>query len=204
MNEKIFYDEIRKSKMFGPSLDTPEFQGLAEILKDASRAKWPVAFTAYALATAYHETARTMQPIKEYGGRSYYTKLYDVSGQNPKRAREMGNTTIGDGALYCGRGYVQLTWKVNYARASKELGADFVNMPDLAMDPDHASDIMILGMSQGWFTGKKLLDYLPTRGPANLKKYTSARRIINGTDHAELIAQYALKFEVALLAADWT
>jgi hypothetical protein len=32
----------------------------------------PLSWTAYALATAYRETASTMQPIKEYGGPSLF------------------------------------------------------------------------------------------------------------------------------------
>jgi putative chitinase len=39
----------------------------------------PLSWTAYALATAYHETASTMQPIKEYGGQTYFTRMYDVA-----------------------------------------------------------------------------------------------------------------------------
>jgi putative chitinase len=203
MDERNFYDAIRKSKLFGTSFESSEFQGVAEIIKDCAKAQWPLAYTAYALATAYHETAHTMQPIKEYGGRAYYMRLYDVSGQNPARARKMGNTSIGDGAMYCGRGYVQLTWKSNYARAARELGVNLVEDPDLAMNPDIASDIMILGMSQGWFTGKKLSNYLPSRGIASVSAYRSARYIINGQDDAKLIAEYAKKFETALVAGGW-
>ena len=202
-NEGHFYDSIRVQKLFGPTLDTLEFQGLVEILKDCRTAKWPLAYVAYALATAYHETSRTMQPIKEYGGPTYYTKLYDIKGQNPTRAKAMGNTSPGDGAKYCGRGYVQLTWKVNYAKAAKELGVDLVNKPDLAMVADIASDVMIKGMEQGWFTGKKLSNYLPAVGAAPKAKYKAARYIINGTDKADVIADYAVSFQNALSAGNW-
>lgn len=198
-----FYDHIRKLKMFGPTLDPKEFSGCEAILVDCAKAKWPLAWVAYALATAYHETGHTMQPIKEYGGNAYYTKLYDITGSKPQRAKEMGNTNPGDGPKYCGRGYVQLTWKSNYARAEKELGQPFVSNPDLAMVPDLASDIMILGMSQGWFTGKSCKTYLPATGPADLKQFTDARRIINGQDKARLIAEYAINFQQALSLGKW-
>lgn len=202
-NETAFYGAIRASKLFGPVFDSKEFQGVQEIIKDCAKARWPIAFTAYALATAYHETAHTMQPIKEYGGNAYFTRLYDISGQNPKRAKQMGNTRVGDGAKYCGRGYVQLTWKVNYEKATKELKVDFVNNPDWAMNPDYASDIMVRGMEQGWFTGKKLKDYLPHGRAANAAEFKRARRIINGTDKDAIIADYALRFQSALQAGDW-
>jgi putative chitinase len=198
-----FYDQIRITKLYGPVFSATEFQGMEEILKDCKKAKWPIAYVAYALATAYHETAGTMQPIKEYGGRSYYMKLYDVTGQNPERARKMGNTAVGDGALYCGRGYVQLTWKVNYAKAAAELGVDLITNPDLAMNPDIASDVMIKGMEQGWFTGKRLATYLPPTGKATLQQFTDARRIINSTDKAAKIAEEAMAFQEALEVGHW-
>lgn len=202
-NERLFYDSIRRSKLFGPVFDSKEFNGVQEIIKDCTNAHWPIAYTAYALATAYHETAHTMQPIKEYGGYAYYTRLYDISGQNPKRARLMGNTAIGDGARYCGRGFVQLTWKTNYARASRELGIDLVKNPDLALDPDIAGDIMIKGMEQGWFTGKALKHYLPGYAKANARQFINARYIINGKDKAAIIADYALRFQEALIEGGW-
>lgn len=202
-DEKTFYDQIRGSKLFGPVFDAKEFQGVSEIIKDCKAAGWPATWTAYALATAYHETAKTMQPIKEYGGNAYYTKLYDVSGQNPARARKYGNTKVGDGAKYCGRGYVQLTWKVNYEKAGRALGVDLVNKPELALDPDIASDIMIQGMSKGWFSGKKLSDYFSNYNAGTIEKFRACRAIINGRDDDLLIANYAMKFQQALAIANW-
>lgn len=199
----LFFDKIRELKVFGRSISQDQVNGINEIVKDCTKAKWSLADTAYALATAYHETAHTMQPIKEYGGRAYFTKMYDITGQKPERARKHGNTAAGDGAKYCGRGYVQLTWKVNYAKAEEELGHPLVSNPDLALDPDIASDIMILGMQEGWFTGHKNSDHLPRSGPATLRQFMEARRIINGTDDHEEIAKIALKFQSALQVGVW-
>lgn len=179
----------------GP-LDQGQVDGINTIL--AAIDGQPLSWQAYMLATAWHETAETMQPIKERGGDAYYTKLYDVAGNNPKRAIAMGNTCSGDGPKYCGRGYVQLTWKVNYAKAGEELGVDLVGNPDLAMKPDIAAKIMLLGMREGWFTGKRLSSYLPVSGVATRYQYIQARRIINGLDKAEKIEGYAQAFERAL------
>jgi hypothetical protein len=199
-----FYDRIRKFKLFGPIFNSTEFAGIEFILKDCGAANWPISWTAYALATAYHETAGTMQPIMEYGGKAYFTKMYDVTGSNPARARRMGNNTPGDGPKYCGRGYVQLTWKNNYIKATNELGHDFVNKPELALVPDFASDIMIRGMEEGWFTGYRLRSFL---GLENVKAseplFKKCRLIINGTDKASTIADYAIDFQEALLAGGW-
>ena len=200
MNRQAFFDSLRTG-LLGPALDGNEVSGCDAIL-DAV-AGLPVSWAAYALATAYHETAHTMQPVKEYGGNRYFTRMYDVTGNRPELARKMGNTAPGDGVKYCGRGYVQLTWKANYAKAGQKLGVDLVNKPDLAMEKDIAALIMRHGMKEGWFTGKSFASYLPAKGPASAAQFTAARRIINGRDKDVLIAGYAEKFQKALVMGSW-
>jgi putative chitinase len=147
---------------------------------------------AYCLATPVIETARTMQPIKEYGGAAYFRRMYDIEGERPAKARELGNLTPGDGALFAGRGYVQLTGRNNYRRATTRLRAlgyltaldDLERTPDLAMRPDVAAAILFVGMQEGWFTGRKLSDFF---GPGKADA-VGARRIINGQDRAPEIA----------------
>lgn len=131
---------------------------------------------AYVLATAYHETAKTMKPINEMGGEKYLrSKKYWP---------------------YIGRGYVQITWKTNYEKAGKVLGVDFVSKPELLLKPEYAAPIIIAGMVEGWFTGKKLADYITLQK----SDFKGARRIVNGTDKADLIAGYAREYDKALLA----
>jgi len=198
-----FYDFLRGNKMLGPKITTSEFEGCANILRACVVAKWPVAWTAYALATAYHETAHTMQPVKEIGGPAYYTRMYDINGSRPKKARELGNLTPGDGARYPGRGYPQLTGKSNYALASKVTGVDLVSFPDRAMEVPIAAKIMVSGMAEGWFSTHKLADYLPAKGPAMPRQFVACRPIINGTDKAEQIAEYAVDFQTGLVKAGY-
>ena len=62
---------------------------------------------------------------------------------------------------------------------------------------------MVRGMEEGWFTGKKLADYLPALGTASLEQFQQARRIINGTDKAPEIAKIAATFQSGLAAGDW-
>ena len=59
------------------------------------------------------------------------------------------------------------------------------------------SQSQVDGMIRGWFTGRKLLDYID----GDRRDYVNARRIINGTDRAQVIAGYAMAFERALRAA---
>lgn len=176
------------SKLF-PKLSTKQKEGLEALLKATSNL--PLGQRAYLLATAYHETGATMQPIHEYGGVRYFDK-YDTG----KLAKALGNTPEkdGDGYKYRGRGYVQLTGLTNYRRASKQLEADFVNSPDLALLPNHAADILVKGCVEGWFTGKKLNDYINDK----TTDYRNARRVVNGLDYADLIASYARVFQQAL------
>jgi predicted chitinase len=137
---------------------------------------------AYILATAYHETATKIWPIREYG---------------LGKGHEYGEPD-GNGNTFYGRGFVQLTWKENYERASAILGLiddrDLSDFPDLALDSLIAARVMFRGMAEGWFTGVKLGDYFneDTDDPIN------ARRIINGNDKDELIAGYYDTFLEAL------
>jgi putative chitinase len=197
----VFFDALRAG-LLGPTLVPDEVNGCNAIL-DACDG-WPIAWAAYALATAYHETGHTMQPIKEWGSEAYYTRMYDITGLRPSKARELGNLRPGDGPRYCGRGYVQITGRGLYAKAEKVTGQPLEARPELALNPAVAATILRSGMSEGWFTGKKLADYLPTSGPATRSQLTPARRIINGTDRADDIALYALQFQEALTRGLWT
>ena len=148
-----------------------------------------ITFRAYLLATTFHETAQTMQPITERGGRRYFDK-YEPWGRLGPR---LGNTEPGDGWRYRGRGYVQITGRRNYALASRVLGVDLIGNPDLALEASIAAKIFVRGCCDGWFTGKALNDYLPG-------DYVNARRVVNGTDRARKIAGYAETFEAAIEA----
>ena len=200
MNRTELFDNLREHSPLGPTLDQGEVDGV-NIIVDAMHGL-PVSWTAYALATAYHETAGTMKPIKERGSDAYFTRMYDVTGASPDRARKHGNTLPGDGKLYCGRGYVQLTWADNYQKVGKLIDIDLVSRPDNAMDPMIAAEIMANGMKNGWFTGKSFKDFLPN-GIGTREEFKRARAIINGSDRADDIADYALLFQSALTAAEW-
>lgn len=150
---------------------------------------------AYILATAWHETGSTILPIRERGSDAYLFKMYDPESPDPARAKlakKMG-ALPGDGLLFPGRGYVQLTWRLNYLYWGKRLGIDLTSSiaaADRVMEPDIAKVILFDGMKDGTFTGKKLSDYI------NDKKcdFVNARRIINGTDCAEKIAGHANEY----------
>lgn len=156
-----------------------------------------IQWAAYMLATVKHECANRWMPITEFGRRGYFDK-YETG---TTLGRRLGNTEPGDGFRYRGRGYVQITGRANYARMTAALGLggeeNLVADPDQALRPQVAYRIMSLGMRKGLFTGKKLADYITN----DQCDYRNARRIINGTDQAELIAGYAEKLEGILREA---
>mgnify|MGYP000997808312 CR=1 FL=1 len=173
MNRTVFFNYVRKAP-FGNSISQNQVNGLKNILdyKESNYPSWSNEYLAYALATVFHETAATIQPVKEYGGEKYLkSKPYYP---------------------YYGRGYVQLTWKRNY-----ELYG-IADKPDKALDPAVSVKILFQGMERGVFTGKKLSDYFNS----GKSDPVGARRIINGTDKAKLIAGYYKNFLDALNAAD--
>lgn len=190
-----FFSSIIAASIFGSSgLKPDQEQGLDTVLSAAKEAAWPLAFTAYALATACHETAYTMQPVRE----AFWLN-------EDWRRRNLRYYP------FYGRGYVQLTWRSNYEKADRELdlGGRLLANLDLAMDRDIAARIMVKGMQEGWFAGDRqgrrhtLARHLPAAGPASADEFKSARRIINGTDKAAKIAGEALGFQAALEAGVW-
>jgi len=69
-----------------------------------------------------------------------------------------------------------------------------VQNPELVLNPAISYAIAARGMREGWFTGHKLGDYTQSHPP----DYYNARKVINGLDRADRIAQYADSFERAL------
>ena len=198
MSLETFFDEVRN--FFPKKRLTKTHVENIKVIIDTWQREYPDKpdnCLAYLLATAFHETAHRMEPIKEYGGNRRANRLYGVEGSKPSRARKMGNTMRGDGARYMGRGYVQLTWKSNYKKLGEHVGLDLVKKPNLALEPEIAAQALVYGCMSGMFTGKDLGDYCND----NETDFVNARRVVNGTDKAKLIAGYASNFLEAIEAA---
>ncbi len=192
MNKTSFYNSIR-TDLFKGSLSVKQFDGIETLLTvfDASCVT-DMRWRGYMLATVFHETAGTMQPIEEYGKGN----AYDY-GKKLKMSRK--SYTVPD-KLYYGRGYVQLTWYENYANMGKILGLPLLEQPELLLSSPISARVMIEGMTKGKskfgdFTGKCLEDYFN----ASKTDPINARRIINGLDKAQLIAGYYDKFYKAII-----
>ena len=207
INRSFFFGHV-KADLFGGKIKQSQVDGLNFILDcwEKEHSDWDDRWLAYALGTTHLETGAAMQPIHENGGTKYFESNYGPTGHNPTRAKKMGNTAVGDGAKYHGRGFVQLTWKVNYEAMTDHLTSEFgktvdlVNKPDLALDPANAAEIMFHGMNVGTFTGRKFSNYFTKKpnGKPDKDDWVGARAIINGNDKAPIIAGFGKKYYGAL------
>lgn len=168
---------VARLNPFSGKMTQQQVDGCNAILDRWDQEPKDIRWLAYMLATAKWETAHTMHPVEEIG-----------------RGQGMPYGTPVNGHVYYGRGYVQLTWESNYKKMGAVLGVDLTGHPELALDPKIAAEIMFYGMEHGSFTGVGLPRYFngDTDDPVN------ARRIINGTDHAQDIARIHAAFLEAL------
>jgi hypothetical protein len=138
-------------------------------------ANWPLLCTA--LAMYCHDTERltliaaiatvavetgSFAPIKERGGPAYFAKLYEGRA-------DLGNTEPGDGARYCGRGFVQITGRYDYRKYGRDLGIDLEDAPLRALEPAVAAGILAL-----YFRDRRI----PLAAAAC--NWTRVRRLVNG------------------------
>jgi putative chitinase len=138
---------------------------------------------AYVIATVYTETA-TFKPISEYVSKYNTTNpktpfhLYDFRS-------DLGNNSVGAGAFYKGRGFIQLTGRANYASASTDLRIPTLLInPDLANDPQTAARILV------WFLSKKKGHILEALRTGDLKRL---RRLVNGGLHGYTTFEHMYK-----------
>ncbi|MCL6708333.1 hypothetical protein M8R20_15135 [Pseudomonas sp. R2.Fl] len=149
---------------------------------------------AYCLATAFHETAGTMRPVRETlaGSDAEAVARLDrafAAGRLPQVKRPYWRPDA-DGRTWYGRGLVQITHRENYERLSRATGVDIVSEPDRAMELDVAAAVMVLGMARGLFSGRRLGEFFCD----GTEDWKGARRIVNGMDRAELVAGYGRAF----------
>ena len=170
MNHTTLFAYVRRAP-FGGRLTQAQISGMTSILDEwGKRQLLDKRWLAYLLATTFHETAATMQPIRERGGEKYLrSKPYYP---------------------WVGEGLVQVTWEENHRKFGATKPGQLLTMPI-------AIRALFDGMINGMFTGKKLSDYFSDKADDPVR----ARRIVNGTDKAKLIAGYYRNFYDAIMAA---
>ena len=189
-DRKTFFDFARKAP-FGNRLSQQQVEGVERILDvwDAEHLGSDPRWLAYILATAFHETGGKMVPVRE----GFATT--DAGARHAVRGRRYARPDAVTGEVYYGRGDVQLTWAKNYRAMGSLLNLPLYEQPDLALDPEVSAKILVEGMlrgksGRGDFTGKSLEDYFN----ATKDDPEGARRVINDTDKASLIAGYHHNF----------
>lgn len=188
-----------------------QVDGQEAILNEAERRGASLTLTAYALATAQHETGGTFGPVME---NLTYTTASRIQTVWPKRfptladanryvrnpqalankvygdRSDLGNRGGDDGWNFRGRGLAQITGRANYAKWGIE------NTPDDALKLPTAARILLDGLEKGMFTGRKVSQY---------KNYREMRATVNadGAANGAKIAAYAYKYEQALRVAGY-
>ena len=113
-------------------------------------------FPTEALAKSY-ERQPSKIANKVYGGRM---------GNGPE--------LTGEGAKFCGRGYIQLTGKDNYTAFGKSINEDILSNPEKV-----ASDYALL--SAAWFFNKNGLHKMADEGSTDLVVTKITKRVNGGT-----------------------
>lgn len=129
----------------------------------------------YQINTPARQAAFLAQIGHESGGMNWTHELWGpTSAQkayeppSPK-ATTLGNTQLGDGFRFRGRGLIQITGRANYDAVGRALCLDCTNNPDLLILPEWASE------SAAWWWQQHGLNELADAG--NFEKIT---HVING------------------------
>jgi putative chitinase len=96
-----------------------------------------------------HSAAVTQAEAAKLAGNSYALaeRVYGVG--NPRKSKELGNTSVGDGFRYRGRGIMQTTGRSNYRRLGQRAFLDFEGDPDLVVSAEHALVPALLEWHEG-------------------------------------------------------
>lgn len=152
-------------------------QQLLQILPNAGRQAGvfvPVLNTAmnrYGIVGTPRAAAFIAQVGHESGQLRYVREIWGPTAQQAgyEGRTDLGNTVVGDGSKYRGRGLIQITGRANYAACGEALGLDLLSKPELLELPQHAA------MSAAWFWSMKGLNTLADQGD-----FVKITRRING------------------------
>ena len=187
LNRANFFKAVRVN-IFNGSLNEKQVVSMESILDEFEHRELPdLRYLAYMYGTVYRECGANMWPVEEWGKGA---------------GKQYGIPSVRTGQVYYGRGLVQLTWEENYRKMAALIKVDIVNNPEKALELDTAVTILFEGMLRansgvGDFTNHSLdMYFTPEKSD-----WFNARRIINGLDHAQEIADNSRKFFDALYGA---
>lgn len=129
------------------------------------------AVLAAAAATLRAELGPYFSPVAEHvpSGADPYTYFESHYGVGTNVGKNLGNTQVGDGYKYRGRGFIQLTGRSNYGTFGRRIGVDLLSNPDLALESTNAARVFAA--------------YFKDRGVADAARkgdWRAVRRLVNG------------------------
>lgn len=213
MDRKAFYNAVRVP-LFGGALSQLQVDNL-EAVFGAAFALAPGMTRrqlAYVLATGWWESGGKFVPREENlnyttaariravwpsrfksdaAAKPYVRKPQELAEKVYGNRKDLGNDQPGDGWLYRGRGLAQLTGKGRY----RVFGVD----PATAMRPEESAKILVRGLFEGLFTGRRISKFVD----GARTDWVNARRCVNADvkKHGQRIADIAAKFDFALSVA---
>lgn len=128
------------------------------------------ALAEFGINTPARQASFLAQIGHESGQLQYVREL--ASGDAYEGRRDLGNTMVGDGRRYRGRGLIQITGRANYAACGTALSLDLLGSPELLEQPMHAC------RSAAWFWKTRGLNELADAGD----QVRVTRRINGGTN----------------------
>jgi putative chitinase len=158
--------------------DNPDAEAALQTAAKAAGLKGPE--LAQFMAQTRHESW-DFGKMKEVGNKKTFAK-YEKS----KMAKRLGNKVKGDGELFKGRGFIQLTGRDNYTRASQQIFGDdrLVKNPDLASRLDVGAKIAL------WFWKNQVRPNV-----SNFNNTTEVVKAINSGEPKEVVKQRHTKFK---------
>lgn len=123
----------------------------------------------------------------ESGGMKYTTEIWgNTAAQLRYEGRkDLGNTQVGDGFKYRGRGLIQTTGRYNYEKTADALGLDCLTNPDLLAEPQNAAR-----SAAWWWQSHNLNRFADTGDIVGCTKVINGGT--NGLEHRKALYQAAL------------
>lgn len=123
----------------------------------------------------------------ESGGMKYTVEIW---GPTPTQTRyegrkDLGNTQVGDGFKYRGRGLIQTTGRYNYEKTAAALGVDCIDNPDLLAEPENAAR-----SAAWWWQSHKLNRFADSGDIVGCTKVINGGT--NGLEHRKKLYEAAL------------
>lgn len=122
------------------------------------------------LAQIGHESGR-LRYVREIWGPTKQQLRYEGTDL----AKRLGNTEVGDGRRYLGRGLIQVTGRYNYRKTYENLSKYFQNVPNFELEPEKLEDPEWAGKSAAMYWKDKNLNRF-----ADIGDFVGLTKAING------------------------